>query len=256
MAFAILAGLTSKDVNPQDLCVIEINPEAQANIRTLQIECYSSWPKEFKPEQVVLAVKPQVMQEVTCSNASYLKDTLLISIAAGVTTQQLRTWSSNQQSRIARAMPNTPALVGQGMTGLYLTENCTDSDRQEVQNIFSSCGEIQQLNREEDINLITAISGSGPGYVFYLMESLESAAISLGFSATNARQLVNQTFWGAASLAKQSDDSLATLREKVTSKGGTTFAGLEALRARQVNQAIKEAAEAAKSRAEEMQNLK
>lgn len=256
MAFAILGGLISQGASPEAFHVIEINPEAQDNMRQLQVACSPSWPKDFAADQVVLAVKPQVMQQVVSGYADHLGNTLLISIAAGVSIDQLSQWANNPQARVARAMPNTPALVGAGMTGLYLTSNCTADDQQAVQTIFSSCGQLQILEKEDDINLITAISGSGPGYVFYLMESLESAAVSLGFSAEQARLLVNQTFLGAATLASQSEDSLATLREKVTSKGGTTFAGLEALRAHKVDQAIQSAAQAAKTRAEEMQNSK
>lgn len=256
MAYAILGGLLSKDVSADVFHVVEINPAAQENIRQLGVNCSDAWPQDFQPEQVVLAVKPQVMQDVLVANAGNLKNCLMISIAAGVSIDQLRSWSNDSNARVARAMPNTPALVGMGMTGLYLTQNCARSDEESVQDIFSSCGKCQLLKKEEEINLITAISGSGPGYVFFLMEGLESAAISLGFSSEQARLLVNQTFLGASTLASQSDDSLSTLREKVTSKGGTTFAGLEALRSGQVSESIQAAAQAAKKRAEEMQNSK
>lgn len=253
MAYAILGGLIRNGVPAQAFHVIDPSPEAAAKMAELKISCTADWPASFKPEVVVLAVKPQMMQAVLNSQRQHLSNALLVSIAAGVSVAQIQNWSGQHTARVVRCMPNTPALVSQGISGLFFTANCTEADHAAAHQIFSSCGEVVVLNTEEEINAVTAISGSGPGYVFFMMEALAKAAQNLGFNEAQANLLVNQTFLGAATLAKQSDDSFSTLREKVTSKGGTTFAGLEQLRALGVSEAIASAANAACNRAVELQ---
>lgn len=253
MAFAILGGLIKSGIPASSFHVIDPSPESANKMASLNVSCTSEWPTHFNPEVAVLAVKPQVMQSVLGQYAAKLGDVLLISIAAGISVAQIRQWSQREQARVVRCMPNTPALVSEGISGLFYTSNCTDADRATAAQVFRSCGEVLVVNSEEEINAITAISGSGPGYVFFLMESLAEGARKLGFSEAQANQLVSQTFLGAATLAKQSDDSFATLREKVTSKGGTTFAGLEQLRNLGVAEAIQAAAIAARDRAIELQ---
>ncbi|HEX4879154.1 MAG TPA: pyrroline-5-carboxylate reductase [Limnobacter sp.] len=253
MAYAILGGLIAKGAAPSQFRAVDPSEHAAQNMAELGIACTPQWPEAFQAEVVVLAVKPQQMEAVLRSHAAHLGQALLVSIAAGVGVEQVRTWSGQPQARVVRCMPNTPALVGQGMAGLYFTANCAAEDQAFARQVFESCGEVIQVNREEDINAVTAISGSGPGYVFFLMESLAAAARQLGFAPEQANLLVQQTFLGAATLAKQSSDSFATLREKVTSKGGTTQAGLEQLHASGVHTAIEQAARAACARAEELQ---
>lgn len=253
MAFAIIGGLVRSGIAATSFQVIDPSPESAEKMAALNVKCSTAWPKEFKPDVVVLAVKPQVMQSVLNSQAKHLAGVLIISIAAGVSVAQIQNWSNQPNARVVRCMPNTPALVSQGISGLYFTDNCSEADQNLAQQIFKSCGEVLVVNKEDEINAITAISGSGPGYVFFLMEALAKAAQNLGFNEAQANLLVNQTFLGAATLAKQSDDSFSTLREKVTSKGGTTFAGLEQLRALGVAQAIDQAAQAACDRAVELE---
>lgn len=254
MAYAILGGLIRSGVPASTFHVIDPSPESAVKMAELKVHCTDDWPSNFNTEVVVLAVKPQVMQSVLNSQAAHMDKLLLVSIAAGVSVAQIQAWSLQTNARVVRCMPNTPALVAQGISGLYFTASCTGEDRATAQQIFSSCGEVLVVNSEEEINAVTAISGSGPGYVFFLMEALAKAAQNLGFNEAQANMLVNQTFLGAATLAKQSDDSFATLREKVTSKGGTTCAGLEQLRALGVSEAIQSAAKAACDRAIELQN--
>lgn len=254
MAFAILGGLLKTGVAPDSFHVIDPSEEAAAKMKSLGLACSAEWPLNFTPEQVVLAVKPQAMQSVLEQHAHRLDQVLLISIAAGIGVEQLRLWSKQAQARVVRCMPNTPALVGKGISGLYFTKNCNEADRASANAIFTSCGEVVVVNEEADINAITAISGSGPGYVFFLMEALAQAAVQLGFTSDQANRLVAHTFLGSATLAIQSTDSFSTLREKVTSKGGTTFAGLEQMRALGVDDAIVAAAKAACDRALELQN--
>lgn len=251
MAFAIIQGLLKAGTPTGSLHVVEINESARQAIGGLGVDASAEWPIEVDAEVVVMAVKPQVMQTVIEANCTNWKDILLLSIAAGVNTKQLQQWSG--QNRVARAMPNTPALVGQGMTGVYYTPSCTASDKAAVNRIFSACGQVISLTDEDEINAVTAISGSGPGYVFFLMDCLRKAAIEQGFSEATAKVLVAQTFLGAASLASQAEDDFLTLQNKVTSKGGTTFAGLEALREELVDQAIAKAASSARTRAAELE---
>lgn len=253
MAYAILGGLIAKGEQATQFRAIDPSEDAAVKMANLGVACTAAWPSDFKPQAVVLAVKPQQMQAVLQSHARRLAGTLLISIAAGVGVEQIRNWSGQIESRVVRCMPNTPALVGQGMSGLYFTNNCTADDKSFAKRIFQSCGQVIEVQNESDINAITAISGSGPGYVFYLMEGLAKAAVQLGFDQEQAAQLVKQTFLGAATLANQSQDTFAILREKVTSKGGTTFAGLEELRLAAVDEALIKAAQAACARAEELQ---
>lgn len=254
MAFAILGGLLKTGAAPDSFHIIDPSHDAAEKMASLGLQCSAQWPNELTPDQVVLAVKPQAMQTVLEQHAHRLGNVLLISIAAGIGIEQLRSWSKQTNARVVRCMPNTPALVGQGISGLYFTNNCTESDRASANAIFRSCGEVVVVNKEADINAITAISGSGPGYVFFMMEALAQAAVELGFTQEQASLLVSQTFLGSATLAIESTDSFSTLREKVTSKGGTTFAGLEQLRALGVNGAIVAAAKAACDRAVELQS--
>ncbi|HEX4856654.1 MAG TPA: pyrroline-5-carboxylate reductase [Limnobacter sp.] len=253
MAFAILGGLLRSGVPASQFHVIDPSPDAAAKIAELNVDCSTEWPATFEPEIVVLAVKPQVMQSVLGGLTAKLPGKLLVSIAAGISISQIRQWSGQADARVVRCMPNTPALVAKGISGLFFTANCTPADQDTATRIFRSCGEVVLLNTEEEINAVTAISGSGPGYVFFLMEALAQAAENLGFNKAQASLLTSQTFLGAATLASQSEDSFALLREKVTSKGGTTFAGLEQLRALGVAEAIQKAAKAACDRAVELQ---
>lgn len=253
MAYAILNGLLEKATPADSLRVVDPSAEAAARLSELGIQCSAEWPTDFEFTQVLLAVKPQAMPDVLGQYQSHLEGKLLISIAAGVSVDQLRQWSGQTEAAVVRTMPNTPALVGMGVTGIYCTDNCNSEDRQEAMALFKSCGEVVTLSAEADINAITAISGSGPGYVFYWMEALAKAAEALGFNAEQARLLVNHTLLGSATLAAHSSEPLSTLRERVTSKGGTTFAGLETMRQREVAEGIVEGAKAAHARAIELQ---
>jgi pyrroline-5-carboxylate reductase len=253
MAFAILGGLIASGIPTTAFHVIDPSREAASKLSSLGVRCTTDWPDNFTPDIVVLAVKPQLMQGVLKHQSAHLKNLLIISIAAGVSVAQIQEWSQQLNARVVRCMPNTPALVSQGIAGLFFTENCSEEDRSITRQIFSSCGEVLELKNEDEINAVTAISGSGPGYVFFLMEALAQAAKNLGFNDSQANLLVSQTFLGAAILAKQSDDSFAVLQEKVTSKGGTTFAGLEQLRTQGVREAIDSASKAACARAVELQ---
>ncbi len=254
MAQAMIGGLLAKKTPPHHIQVIDLAPQAQIALSKLGVDCSTQWPSHFEPSQVVLAVKPQHVEQVISTYQTKLQPLCLISLAAGITTTQLTDWVGSPTARIVRSMPNTPALVGQGLTGLFFNSHCTADDQQAAQLLFNACGNIQIVQHESSINGMTAISGSGPGYVFYFMEHLEKAALEFGFSADQARQLVSQTFLGAAALASNSPLSFSELRQQVTSPAGTTFAGLEILKQGHVGDTIEQAAWAAKQRAEALAN--
>ncbi|MBN4841546.1 pyrroline-5-carboxylate reductase, partial [Citrobacter braakii] len=164
-------------------------------------------------------------------------------VAAGIRCASIAAWSGS--ARIVRAMPNTPALVGQGMTGLYATPSVSGDDRRLAEAVVALTGEYLWVDDEALLDAVTALSGSGPAYVFYLLEAMRDAGVAMGLSAEQGRQLAQATFAGATALASQSPDSPATLRERVTSKGGTTYAALSHLEQAGVKAAFIEAMRAA-----------
>ena len=176
---------------------------------------------------VVLAVKPQVMREACLPLAALARSqrTLWVSIAAGIRTAQLDTWLSGEQA-IVRAMPNTPALIGAGITGLFANMRADALQREFADSILRGAGETVWIEREALMDAVTAVSGSGPAYFLLLMEALERAAIEQGLPASVARVLVLQTGLGAARMALASDEAASVLRQRVTSPGGTTAAAI------------------------------
>lgn len=171
---------------------------------------------------VVLAVKPQVLKSVSQTLKTAIKpDTLVISIAAGISSDSLAQWLGEAVA-IVRCMPNTPALVGQGATGLYANEHVSSAQKQQAEQLLNAVGISIWLGSEDLIHSVTAVSGSGPAYFFLMMEAMIDAGIKQGLSAEQARQLTLQTAAGAATQAQQSDVDVAELRRRVTSPGGTT----------------------------------
>jgi pyrroline-5-carboxylate reductase len=175
----------------------------------------------------------------------------VLSIAAGIRIDDLARWLGGYR-RIVRAMPNTPALVGRGIAGLYADPAVDDAARARAAQVLQAAGEVIWCAREAALDAVTGASGSGPAYVFFLMEALARAGIEQGFDAATARKLAYATFEGAVELARSSSEDLATLRANVTSKGGTTERGLAVLSAHGVDRAIVEAVAAATARAREL----
>ncbi len=175
---------------------------------------------------IVLAVKPQIMQQALAPLANKLNNQLVISIAAGIRRKELAKWLG--YSQIVRAMPNTPALIQAGITGLYAAATVDDGERATAEALLSAIGKTAWFENEAMLDAVTAVSGSGPAYVFYAIEALEQAATKLGFNAADARLFAVETFRGAALLAAQSNDSPTQLRNNVTSKNGTTEAAIAA----------------------------
>jgi len=176
-------------------------------------------------DYIVLAVKPQVMQGVLSELEIIESDKVFVSIAAGITISKLSEWLKGHQ-KIVRVMPNTPALIGAGVAGVSSSTAVSDEEQNQVLELFKSVG-IAIKVEESMIDSVTAISGSGPAYVFYFIEQLQAAAQELGFNEAQAKELALHTFKGAAELAIDSLDSPGELRQKVTSKGGTTEAALD-----------------------------
>ena len=204
---------------------------------------------------VVLAVKPQQMREACVALAPHVAQVpVVLSIAAGTRTRDIARWLRGY-ARIVRAMPDTPSLVGAGIAGLWASPGVDASGRAAATAILEACGQVVAVAREEDLDAVTGISASGVAYVLYFIEALEAAARAHGFSAADARSLAYATFDGAVKLALASDEDPATLRARVTSKGGTTERGLAALEDARVRDAIRAAVDAATRRATEMGEL-
>jgi pyrroline-5-carboxylate reductase len=253
MATALIGGLVAKGFAPQSIKVVEVVPEARERLKqSFGVECFDG-PAAATPfgDVVVLAVKPQQMRTVARALAPHLRGELVLSIAAGIRSVDLARWLGGH-ARLARCMPNTPALIGAGITGLYARPEAGTEGRAQVQTILEAVGEAIWVEDEALLDPVTAVSASGPAYVFYFIEALERAAVELGLDPAGARRLAIQTFRGAAELAARSSDAPATLRERVTSKGGTTERALASLQADRVADAIVRAVRAASERAREL----
>jgi len=252
MATALIGGLLGKGFSATQISVVEIDA---ANRTRLQREFSVRAVKSIADgiagsEIIVFAVKPQQLREVAQQLATMLNGQLLISIAAGIRAADLARWSGSQT--VVRAMPNTPALIQSGMTGLYAMSAVSEAQREQAQGILAAAGETLWLNDEAMLDAVTAISGSGPAYVFYFIEALQQAALELGFDAVQARRLSLSTFLGASKLAATSNEDISVLRARVTSRNGTTERALLSLAANKVAEHIVQAARAAADRAREM----
>jgi len=255
MASAILGGYLAQGFEPSEIAVIERNAERREQ---LQRQWGGGMLVKEHPDQsieqydvILMAVKPQDMSEAARILAPYLsRNSLIISIAAGIRLDCLSQWFSGH-NRLIRAMPNTPALVGEGITGLAALSGVTSGDREKAEILLGSVSQIVWFEKEEELDAVTAVSGCGPAYVFYFIEALDKAAQELGLSPENSRQLALQTFLGASRLAAESKHSPAELRIQVTSKGGATEAALSSLEKHKVNElfidAVKIAAEKSKA---------
>ena len=254
MASAMLAGLRKK--HPLIDCqIIEPFAAARERIEGPGVVAHPSACREAvaDADAIVLAVKPQVLRQACAELLPFLNGELIVSIAAGIKVASLVRWLNGHQ-RIVRTMPNTPALIGHGVTGIYASEHVSPADIAATTELMRSTGDVLTVDSEAMIDSVTAVSGSGPAYVFYWIESMLAAAEDAGFTASDARMLVLATLKGATALAEASDESASVLRERVTSKGGTTAAALAVLNERGVGDAIVQAVRAAKNRGAELGN--
>jgi pyrroline-5-carboxylate reductase len=207
-------------------------------------------PSLSAAELVVWAVKPQSFQEAAHACRPWTSTALHLSVAAGIPSDSIAQWLGTE--RVVRAMPNTPALVGQGMTGLYARPAVLPAERLRVQEVLAPTGQLLWLEHEQQLDTVTALSGSGPAYVFYFIEAMTQAGAAMGLPLAAAHQLAVTTFVGASALAQASDEPPEILRQRVTSKGGTTHAALTHLEATQVKAHFMQAMHAAAQRAHEL----
>jgi pyrroline-5-carboxylate reductase len=253
MAAALLGGLLQQGYRGDDIGVVEVVAEARARLQNqFGVLVFAAPDAAVLAAQVlVFAVKPQQLADVATSVANAVAGKLVISIAAGIRSTDLSRWL-NGHDNIVRVMPNTPSLVQAGVAGLYAMSSVSREDRGRAEALMRCVGEVVWVDQEQAIDAVTAVSGSGPAYVFYFIEALEQAARDLGLSADAARTLSVHTFSGAAKLALGSAEAPATLRAKVTSKGGTTERALLTLEQTKVKQQIVDAVLQAAQRAREL----
>jgi pyrroline-5-carboxylate reductase len=253
MAQALMIGLQQRGFPMSNITVID--PDAskhaalQANLGVHTSEVLSA--AALAVDAVVLAVKPQQLQAVAQSLAPHLQSQLVISVAAGIRTGDLNRWLGGYQTLI-RTMPNTPAQIQAGITGAYALPAVSASQREIADQLLQAAGEVVWLAAEDQLDAVTAISGSGPAYVFLMIEALTAAGVALGLSEAQSQQLSLATFKGASLLAASSTSPVATLREQVTSKGGTTEQGLISMREHDIHGMMQHAAAQAARRAKEL----
>ena len=226
MANALIGGLIARGFPPGDIAVIEISPAARSRIAAHGVRV-STAPDAAsgKADTFVLAVKPQDARAALASLAASVQGKLVISIAAGLPLAALSRWLAGHRS-LVRCMPNTPSLVGAGIAGLYALPEVTAAERERAQRVLGAVGEVVWLSEERLLDIVTAVSGSGPAYVFWLIEQLAAFAERAGIGKAEALRLATHTVLGSAKLAAQSGEPPAELRARVTSKGGTTEAAL------------------------------
>ena len=253
MSSALVGGLLAAGADPARLRIVEPFDEQRARLaqRFPGIELLAAAGAPLHAARaVVWAVKPQQFSEAAAQCREHLREALHVSIMAGVRCGAIARHTG--ASRMVRTMPNTPALIGRGITGLYASERAGPADRAVADALLAPAGARVWVDREELLDAVTAVSGSGPAYVFYLAEAMVRAGEELGLTAAQARELALATISGAAELAQGSGDPLATLRANVTSKGGTTAAAIAVLDAAQVQTRLREAMHAAATRAKEL----
>ncbi|SDG77048.1 pyrroline-5-carboxylate reductase [Propionivibrio dicarboxylicus] len=253
MANALIGGMLDKGVPASAITVIEINEQNHEPLRQrFGVKCVTTPTAEvFNCDVLLLAVKPQQLRAAVEPFSGKLREQLVISIAAGIRLGDLSRWLGGY-TRLVRAMPNTPALIGAGVTGLFALPGVAEPERRGAEKILQAVGTTLWVADEGQIDAVTAISGSGPAYAFLLIEAMQQAAAELGFSPEQARQLSIDTVLGAAKLAQGSEESAAILRERVTSKGGTTEAALRVMAEHGVREAIAAGALAAAARSREL----
>ena len=252
MASALIGGLVRSGHAAADIVVVEpfeaqrlklardfgVHAQAQADSRLAAATT------------VVWAVKPQLFAEAAAPCKAHIGHALQVSVMAGIRSETILVASGSE--RVVRAMPNTPALIGQGIAGLFARPAVSVAARLAVEALFAPTGQTLWVAQESDLDAVTALSGSGPAYVFYFLEAMVQAGTEMGLTPEQARLLAQSTFAGAAALAQQSPLSPTVLREQVTSKGGTTFAAIASLDHSAVKAAFVKALHAARDRAAEL----
>jgi pyrroline-5-carboxylate reductase len=251
IAQAIIGGLIEGGFNPINIWAADPTLTQLDKLKSRQINTTTdNLVAVAKADVIIISVKPDVVESLAREVSALASGKLFISVAAGVTTRSLVSWLGCPT--IIRCMPNTPALLQKGMTGLFATKSVTAENRKVGESILAAVGETRWFEKESDLDAVTAISGSGPAYFFYVIEVMQSAAEQLGLSREEARQLVLQTAVGACEMAAMSTEPAAELRRRVTSPGGTTEAAINKLIDGGLESLFLNAVLAAKNRSEEL----
>ncbi|MEY2632244.1 MAG: hypothetical protein RIR00_898 [Pseudomonadota bacterium] len=256
MANALIGGLLQKGFAGADIQVVELNADARQKLAdSYGVICHGELAAaDLAFDILVLAVKPQQMQAAVAPLAGLLTQQVVVSIAAGLNLAALSRWLGGHR-KLVRTMPNTPALIGAGITGLYALPEVSAAERAAAEQVLQAVGTTLWIDDESRMDAVTAVSGSGPAYVFLFIEALQQAAEEQGFSAEQARQLAIETTLGAARLAAASPEPASLLRERVTSKGGTTEAALKVMAEQGVKAGIVAGVAAAEARGQELGRL-
>ena len=255
MAISLIQGLLKKNYPAKNIWATNTNVERLNKLKNLNINLTTD--NRYAAQManiVVLTVKPQILKNVTLEIADLIqeKKPLVISIAVGINLKSLQLYLSSKALPVIRCMPNIPALIGCGATALFANLNCSIPQKNAAESIFRSVGTVVWLPKEEQIEVVAALSGSGPAYFFLFIEALEEAAVELGLSKEIANSLTLQTALGSARMAIESKKSLAELRHQVTSPGGTTERALEFLKTSHLPDIVKKALKEAQNRAEKL----
>mgnify|MGYP001821078484 CR=1 FL=1 len=258
MASSLIGGLVADHVDPKQISVSDINDSQRENMAAAYNVSTSADNQTTAAgaDVVILAIKPQQIKTVAEELAPTIlqNNSLVVSIAAGIRTGDINKWLGGNAA-VVRAMPNTPALVQTGATALFSNEHANPDQRDRAESILRAAGRPLWLSDESQMDAVTALSGSGPAYFFRVMEAIEKAGVELGLTRETAHLLTLQTALGAAKMALESQQPVANLREQVTSPGGTTEQGLQAMEKHEIDAVFSDVLKAARDRSEELANL-
>jgi pyrroline-5-carboxylate reductase len=252
MASAIIGGLIKQGAPANRILVVEPFAEARQHLQVqFGVRVLAAADDTLAEAGLVIwAVKPQTFKEAAQQTRDFCVNALHLSVAAGIRSDSIADWLGSE--RVVRAMPNTPALVGLGQTGLFARTAVTDTDKAWIEQVIATTGALLWVKDEPLLDAVTAISGSGPAYVFFFIEAMVEAGVKMGLTAEQATQLAIGTFEGASQLAKTASEPPSVLRERVTSKGGTTYAALTSMQNAHVSELFQTALKAAELRAHEL----
>jgi pyrroline-5-carboxylate reductase len=252
MASAIIGGLLRQGQVANDIHVVEPFAPARANLLEISgISAHAQSGDFLKhADMVIWAVKPQTFKEAALPVRDLTQGAVHLSVAAGIPSDSIAQWLGNE--RVVRAMPNTPALIGKGITALFARPSVSETDKDWAAQVMGTTGDVLWLSAEDQLDAVTALSGSGPAYMFYFMEAMAEAGVGMGLSPEQAYQLAVATFIGAGELARASTESPEVLRQRVTSKGGTTYAAITSMEDNGVKALFINAMLAARQRATEL----
>jgi pyrroline-5-carboxylate reductase len=252
MASAIIGGLLRQGLPSAQLEVVEPFAPAREKLAEQFGIAAAADPGAAlqRAALVVWAVKPQTFRDAAAQARAHTQNALHLSVAAGIRSDSIATWLGTQ--RIVRCMPNTPALIGKGITGLYARAGVEAADQRLAEQVIATTGESLWVGDEAQLDAVTALSGSGPAYVFFFLEAMTQAGVEMGLAREQAYRLAVATFSGAAELARASDEPPQVLRQRVTSKGGTTYAAITSMEQDGLQALFVKALRAAQRRAREL----